>query len=58
VLDFGQLVGNALGIWRFAPLKHCAVAVIGIDNSFHIVDLGSRGEIILRQKWSRGQVEA
>ena len=38
-----------------------AVAVVGIDigkNSFHIVGLDSRGAIALRQKWSRGQVEA
>src|ERR1700693_5777443 len=38
-----------------------AVAVIGIDigkNSFHIVGLDSRGAIVLRQKWARGQVEA
>ena len=38
-----------------------AVAVIGIDigkNSFHVVGLDSRGAIVLRQKWSRGQVEA
>jgi hypothetical protein len=38
-----------------------AVAVIGIDinkNSFHIVGLDVRGAIALRQKWSRGQVEA
>ena len=38
-----------------------AVAVIGIDigkNSFHIVGLDQRGAIVLRQKWSRGQVEA
>jgi transposase len=38
-----------------------AVAVIGIDigkNSFHIVGLDNRGAIVLRQKWSRGQVEA
>ena len=38
-----------------------AVAVVGIDigkNSFHIVGLDSRGAIVLRQKWSRGQVEA
>ena len=38
-----------------------AVAVIGIDigkNSFHIVGLDSRGAIVLRQKWSRCQVEA
>src|SRR5205809_5676095 len=38
-----------------------AVAVIGIDigkNSFHVVGLDARGAIVLRQKWSRGQVEA
>jgi transposase len=36
-------------------------AVIGIDigkNSFHIVGQDRRGALILRQKWSRGQVEA
>ena len=36
-------------------------AVIGIDigkNSFHIVGQNRRGAIVLRQKWSRGQVEA
>jgi transposase len=36
-------------------------AVIGIDigkNSFHIVGQDRRGGIVLRQKWSRGQVEA
>jgi transposase len=41
--------------------NNCAIAVIGIDigkNSFHIVGLGQRGAIVLRQKWSRGQVEA
>ena len=35
------------------------IAVIGIDigkNSFHIVGLDRRGAIVLRQKWSRGQV--
>ena len=38
-----------------------AVDVIGIDigkNSFHVVGLDTRGAIVLRQKWSRGQVEA
>ena len=38
-----------------------AAAVAGIDigkNSFHVVGLDSRGAIVLRQKWSRGQVEA
>ena len=37
-----------------------AVAVIGIDigkNSFHVVGLNQRGAIVLRQRWSRGQVE-
>jgi len=36
-------------------------AAIGIDigkNSFHIVGQNQRGVIVLRQKWSRGQVEA
>jgi transposase len=38
-----------------------AIAVIGIDigkNSFHVVGHDARGAIALRQKWSRGQVEA
>ena len=38
-----------------------AIAVIGIDigkNSFHVVGHDGRGAIVLRQKWSRGQVEA
>ena len=38
-----------------------AIAVIGIDigkNSFHVVGHDQRGAIVLRQKWSRGQVEA
>src|SRR5947207_2089995 len=37
-----------------------SAAVIGIDigkNSFHIVGHDHRGAIVLRQKWSRGQVE-
>ena len=39
---------------------NAGVAVIGIDigkNSFHVVGLDRRGAIVLRQKWSRGQVE-
>ena len=35
--------------------------MIGIDivkNSFHVVGLDGRGAVALRQKWSRGQVEA
>jgi transposase len=36
-----------------------AIAVAGIGkNSFHVVGLDKRGAIVLRQKWSRGQVEA
>jgi transposase len=38
-----------------------AIAVVGIDigkNSFHVVGLDRRGAMVLRQKWSRGQVEA
>ena len=37
-----------------------AIAVIGIDigkNSFRVVGHDKRGAIVLRQKWSRGQVE-
>ena len=38
-----------------------AIVVIGIDigkNSFHVVGHDMRGAIVLRQKLSRGQVEA
>jgi transposase len=38
-----------------------SIAVVGIDigkNSFHLVGQDRRGAIVLRQKWSRGQVEA
>jgi transposase len=44
-----------------ATTAQSAIAVIGIDigkNSFHVVGLDGRGAIVLRQKWSRGQVEA
>jgi transposase len=37
------------------------IAVVGIDigkNSFHVVGSDKRGSIVLRQKWSRGQIEA
>ncbi len=37
------------------------IAVIRIDigkNSFHVIGLDERGAIVLRQKWSRGRVEA
>jgi transposase len=38
-----------------------AITVVGIDigkNSFHTIGLDKRGAIVLRQKWSRSQVEA
>src|SRR5258707_5312781 len=41
--------------------QNATIAVVGIDigkNSFHVVGLDERGAIVLRQKWSRGQVEA
>src|SRR5690349_7705498 len=37
------------------------IDVIGIDigkNSFHVVGLDGRGAVVLRQRWSRGQVES
>jgi transposase len=40
---------------------HSRIAAVGIDigkNSFHVVGLDQRGAIVLRQRWSRGQVEA
>ena len=40
---------------------NAAVSVVGINigkNSFHIVGHDECGAIVLRQKWSRGQVEA
>jgi transposase len=43
-----------------AEKLNSVIAVIGIDigkNSFHVVGLDARGAIVLRQKWSRGQVE-
>jgi transposase len=44
-----------------AATAQSAIAEIGIDigkNSFHVVGLDGHGAIELRQKWSRGQVEA
>src|SRR4029077_8845730 len=41
--------------------SNLAIATMGIDigkNSFQVVGLDQRGAIVLRQKWSRGQVEA
>src|ERR1700683_1094729 len=44
-----------------SQILNAAIVVIGIDigkNSFHVVGLDQRGAIVLRQKWSRGQVNA
>ena len=41
------------------PRTQTTLAVVGIDigkYSFHVVGLDRRGAIVLRQKWSRGQV--
>ena len=41
--------------------SNLTAATMGIDigkNSFHVVGLDRRGAIVLRQKWSRGQIEA
>jgi hypothetical protein len=40
--------------------SNATVTTMGIDigkNSFHVVGLDQRGAIVLRQKWSRGQIE-
>jgi transposase len=45
---------------RMSQRINARVAVVGIDigkNSFHVVGHDRRGAIVLRQKWSRGQVE-
>ena len=40
--------------------QNAAIAVVGIDigRTLSIVGHDERGAIVLRQKWSRGQVEA
>jgi transposase len=55
----GCLGGTKVKEYAMSQKLHSAIAVIGIDigkNSFH-VGHDQRGEIVLRQKWSRGQVE-
>src|SRR6516225_6250229 len=58
----GKLARGAKDEEHAMPHKlNSAIAVIGIDigkNSFHVVGHDKRGAIMLRQKWSRGQVEA
>jgi transposase len=41
--------------------NNAVASVIGIDigkNSFHVVGHEDRGSIVLRQKWTRGQIDA
>jgi hypothetical protein len=38
--------------------KSTATVARWASNSFHLVGLDERGAIVLRQKWSRAQVEA
>jgi len=41
--------------------SNSTLATMGIDigkNAFHVVGLDRRGEIVLRQRWSRGQLAA
>src|ERR1700679_4175362 len=44
-----------------SQILNAVIVVMGIDigkNSFHVVGLDQRGAIVLRQKWSRSQVDA
>src|SRR6266446_568740 len=60
-LSASKLVGGTQRKEHAMTEEHNSVtALIGIDigkNSFHVVGLDGRGAIVLRQKWSRGQVE-
>jgi transposase len=54
----GQQRAGARHVQRYSG---AIASVIGIDigkNSFHIIGQDQRGAIVLRQKWSRGQMEA
>jgi transposase len=60
-LQQAKLAGGAKDKEHAMPkTAQAAIAVVGIDigkNSFHVVGHDQRGAIVLRQKWSRGQVE-
>ena len=64
MLERGIAVRQGLRFLRTAAMfnkPNSTVATMGIDigkYSFHVVGLDQRGAIVLRQKWSRGQVEA
>jgi hypothetical protein len=53
--------GSNLGSTPMPNTTRTEIAVIGIDigkNTFHTVGHDKRGSIVLRQKGSRGQIEA
>src|SRR5260370_4321569 len=56
--------GIGASVTRSSAMSNKSIATIatmGIDigkNSFHVIGLDRRGAIVLRQKWSRGQVDA
>jgi len=59
--QLSKLVRGAEKEHAMSQKSTSAIAVVGIDigkNSFHVVGHDRRGAIVLRQKWSRGQVEA
>jgi hypothetical protein len=61
-LSARRLAGGAKGKEHaMAEILKSVIAVIGIDigkTSFHVVGFDGGGAVALRQKWSRGQVEA
>lgn len=63
LLPYQRLTLDRGCITRSTPMPRTAsaqIAMIGIDigkNSFHVVGHDRRGAIVLRQKWSRGQIE-
>src|SRR5450755_3448660 len=57
----GRLEAPRRAEHAISQTPNTVIAVIGIDigkNSFHVVGHDARGAIVLRQKWSRGEVEA
>src|SRR5262249_13905543 len=60
----GEWCWDGARVKRSTAMANKSIATIGtmgIDigkNSFHVVGLDRRGAIVLRQKWSRGQIEA
>jgi transposase len=59
--QWSKLVWGAEKEHAMSQKSSSAIAVVGIDigkNSFHVVGHDRCGAIVLRQKWSRGQVEA